>query len=401
MLETLTVLPKLIDAFIAGVVEFFYRFVTGVLRIDAAPLRAAVALQARSKALSSRTMLFLSACVCSAARFVTVPNLGLLRREAGMGAVFPLIVVLYVLFDLASLAAAQILGGPASSRRAARSLMRYGFAASLVSTGLVALVLQCFIVAGMIDLQAFRDFAERRGAIGIVALVAGMVLVACASWYQPAVIAMSLSDRRRTSTGRKRGIAIGTGLSAIAFCYLLYGLQIASARVDGTLGGRISARNLVCEMDDGAVRVIGAIFNERINPAAFSRRSLWLRIAPEFARGSRASEAMKVGHFDVALRKLDGDVLLLKPGEAAVFKAQTTLDPARANRIGRRTGAAACMLTPRRFDMPDLFDSAIAEMDILPPSEDAEPAFYGEVPRYDPRRGAMPRLDRRRRSETP
>lgn len=111
MLETLSELPKLIDTFVTGVIEFVYRYFQAVMKVALRPLSGPWQLRSDEARLSSRTVLFCSSAALAATFVVGIDHFNVLGEGASVGIVLLQIVLFYVIYDL--LAALAALAGPA------------------------------------------------------------------------------------------------------------------------------------------------------------------------------------------------------------------------------------------------------------------------------------------------
>jgi len=403
MLTTLSELPKVIDAFISGVIEFVYRFVSGVLRVDVSPLHGSVRLQVRENELSSRTMLFCASALLAGAYFVTLPNLFLVGSDAGLGKLLLRVIVFYVVFDLLALLTARVVDQARKRSRAARPLMRYSFAASLGTVSLFAFATQALAIAGMFDFQGWANgVSERVGGAGAVGLA---LVFSVLFFYQPAFTFMALM--RRSRHGRAAGLlGLGAAVAALPACLaVLYGIQVASIRVDGAMTGGLIARSVVCEGYPDKIHVTAVLLNQRDHYIALSRDSLLLEVALSRKPGQTGSEALAEGGGSMFFEKIEGGAVLVKPNDAVVFQGDvwSTSDEYRRIGIGKRRGA--CRLEAFRYGAPWIVSSSYGQLhkeyphdheggededDAAPPRGAVRlPGFYrpedsGLVPEYRP-----------------
>ena len=340
MIEWLTKLPKLIDAFIAGVIEFCYQFLGSVLRVSRSPLKGSRALQANEDRLSSKTMLFGAVSIFNLSAFIDVSNtLSLAGNRLGYFMVMAIGV--YMFFDgLAALGALYCAKRPGREQEDdVRRLLRYGLAASLVVQALAIPVMRFGHIEGQFDLASAIKFA----------------IIVCAGFYQPVFIFYALAGIGKTRVARVLVTLIATPVFGFAITALLQGFGATFARLEGSVGGSIHASPGQCSISPEGVRTVIGIDNASAEVAYLTHRTLRLRIDYGKER------------FDLPISSIEGDLKIVASRNQAVVIAHTTPDSAALDRLRELAGKGICQLaigtTGRSFVLES---SAPLETAVLP-----------------------------------
>lgn len=368
MIQYLTDLPKLIDAFISGVIEFCYRFFRAVIIVSRHPLDGARELEANEDQLSSRTMLFCAVALFIVGVFFSFTSIGSL---AGTGFVhfFVMVIAAYVMFD--GLAA---FGSRYCEKRTCsdpcdkvRDFLRYGFAASLMLVTLGATLIEA--------LDAYTQSlgpnpAEALGlgwAAGLLLSQFAIVVIMLPAFYHPISIVIGVIGRGRTRL--RRALAVGgfATLLTIGAMSLLTLLLTSYGRVRDLVDGSLFVTPAACIATPEGVRVIMVIENASASATHLSRGTLKLRLS--YGPG---------GGETVDFASLEGDAVIVEARENAKVVAEARpVSPAYAQFVASgRTGE--CQLekgiTNRRYELGDVGRLEPAAAAITATADAAEPA---------------------------
>lgn len=344
MIEWLTKLPRLIDAFIAGVIEFFYRFFSGVVLVLRRPLAGARALEREEEELSSRTMLFGSATV-----LVVVGVIGVAASTAltGTGLIhfFLFAVLIYVIADAGAAVTARLVcaRGCQEPPDKARDFLRYGFAAALVLVTVDLLLLDLLVDSiGPEGVAGFDRFGPgKKAGLGLAAIVlqAGMPL----AFYPPAAVMLGLW-RADGARGGCLGLGVGlavTGLLALTVGGALAALIWGYPSIRQALDGPISIDSVTCTASRAGVRVVAVAENRATSAFVVAPGRFLVRLDDGGAH--RWTETVPVTRVDdeVALVEpratflIKGEAIPASPAFAAVLAAGR---PGTCTLIGGGTG---------------------------------------------------------------
>lgn len=317
MIEWLTQLPKVIDAFITGVIEFCYQFLGSVLRVCRSPLNGARTLEANEDQLSSRTMLFGAVAIFNLSAYIDVSNtLALSGNRLGHFAV--MVIVVYVFFD-----ALAALGALYCSKRQnsdpkddVRRFLRYGFAASLVVLAVATFILR---------------LGHSRNQIELVSMIEFAIMVA-AGFYPPAVIFCGLAGWGKGRVTRSLILFVMTPIVGLAIEALLQGFGKSYAQIQDGVGGAIYASPGLCTASPTDVRVVIAIDNASATVAYLNHRTLRLNVDYGFARE------------ELPFVSLDEDVVIVASRAQAVLVAHAQPESAAFHRFLSTRGTAICQV---------------------------------------------------------
>lgn len=330
--------------------------------------------------LSSRTVLFCSSAALAATFVVGIDHFNVLGEEASVGIVLLQVVLFYVIYDL--LAALAAMAGPAEARDASRSLVRYAF-----GTALAMMTLWCAgVQAGNFIFFPQKAWLEPE-KWHLSAQLATFVMMTLVLFYVPATTFVGMA--RRPAGGRLPTLL--ALLFAIIGSFVARAAMLAAPVVLGWIqvatGGRIETSSEMCELDKMTFHVTAAIRNGRSEPMSISRNSLQLELSPVADTDDLTSSFKKIAatlDFD----KLDGGIVLVKPGESQLFKGNAGFDVDLRKLLRQNRYKLVCRLAARK--LPDrLFETTPRyttfafhddDDDLLPPSEPPMPPRYLPTP---------------------
>lgn len=382
MLETLSELPKLIDTFVTGVIEFVYRYLHAVMKVALRPLSGPWQLRSDEARLSSRTVLFCSSAALAATFVVGIDHFNVLGEEASVGIMLLQIVLFYVIYDL--LAALAALAGPADARDVSRSLVRYAFGTALALMTSWCLAVQ---VGNFIFFPQTAWLEPQKWQLS--ALLAALVAMTLVLFYAPAVTFIGMA--RRPAGGRLPTMValLLAALGSLVAMAAMLAAPVVLGWIQVATGGRFETSSETCELDGMTFHVTAAIRNGRSEPLSISRNSLQLELSPVVDKDDLTTSFKRVAttlDFD----KLDGGMVLVKPGESEIFKGDAGFDVDLRNLLRQNHYKLACRLAARK--LPDrlfettprytTFASRDDDDNSLPPSE--PPMVPRYVPRYVP-----------------
>lgn len=299
MLQWLTDLPKVIDAFITGVIEFCYRFLGGVWSVSRRPLTGARELEQNEEHLTSRTMLFGAATVFIVTVVFSISNAGSL---SGIGLVyfFVLVIAIYIAIDLTCAVAARYCAGKPEAEPAdkIRDYLRYGFAASLMVAAIVVPVIEAVANAG----TAATDPSEVGRFIGLMLLSLVLLAMVLLALYQPVAIFVMLAGWARQGFGLVALTALLAGLLSIISGMALIAFVQFFAQLRDTVDGSIIVMPVTCTTIPGGVRAVLVVENASVTATYISRRTLDLALVYPGGEGET---------LDIA--RLEGDAVIVQP----------------------------------------------------------------------------------------
>lgn len=315
MLQWLTELPKVIDAFITGVIEFCYRFLGGVWAVSRRPLTGARELEQNEEHLTSRTMLFGAATVFIVTVVFSISNAGSLSGT-GLVYFFVLVIAIYIAIDLTCAVASRYCAGKPEAEPVdkIRDYLRYGFAASLMVAAIVVPTLGAVTESG----AALTDPSQLGQALALGLLSLLLLVLIALTLYQPVAIFVMLAGWARQGFGLVVLTTVLTAVFSIASGLALFVFMQFFAQLRETVDGSIFVTPVTCIATPGGVRAVLVAENASLTATPISRRTLDL----ELVYPGLGSEKLD-------LTKVEGDAVIVQ--SRAIVKLVVEARPASPN----------------------------------------------------------------------
>jgi hypothetical protein len=321
MLQWLIDLPKIIDAFITGVIEFCYRFLGGVWMVSRKPLTGARELEQNEEHLTSRTMLFGAATVFIVTVVFSISNAGALSGT-GLVYFFVLVIAIYIAIDLTCAVASRYCARKPEAEPVdkIRDYLRYGFAASLTVAAIVVPTLGAVSETG----GALSDPSQlgKAATLGLLSLVLLVLIVL--TLYQPVAIFVMLAGWARRGFGLVALTTVLTAVLSIASGFALLAFVQYFAQLRETVDGPMFVMPVSCTATPGGVRAVMIVENASLTATYISRRTLDLELVYP-GQGSEKLDLIKVEGDAVivqsrAFAKLVVEARPVSPAYAAFLK---------------------------------------------------------------------------------
>ena len=348
MIEWLTNLPKLIDAFISGVIEFCYRFLGGVLQVSRRPTEGVRALEANEEQLSSRTMLFGASALFLLFSFINVTNVEALSG-AGAGRFLLMAIVVYVAADSLASAGARYCAArsPEEPVDKLRDYLRYAMAASLILFALALMVLPA--LAALMPNPAnitpqSTSMAQMAGLLALSALLFVVVifgLVIC--FYHPMAVIAQIAGWK-SGLGRKLRILLGSAVLSAVFGTVVFTAFSLLNKLDGPIF--ITPVGCIASADGVEIALVAE--NASASATYITRRSLKLRLAYALRAGEEPLNAISGGYEEFALSAIKDDVALIEPRANISLHAQARPDSPAYRQFVADGRPGACQLVKGR-----------------------------------------------------
>lgn len=315
MLQWLTDLPKLIDAFISGVIEFCYRFFNGVILVTRHPLTGSRTLEADEEHLSSRTMLFCAVALFIIAVFFSFANLGSI---AGTGLVhfFVMVIAAYVMFDMLAAFGSRYCENRTCSDPCdkVRDFLRYGFAGSLILFAIGFNLLEWMWTYSVSSANPLATFGPGWGSgLILIAMVSPLVLLF--AFYHPIVIVINVIGRGRTRLRRALLVGGFATVLTVGTMGVLYVLLTSYGRIRDAVDGAVYVTPLTCVASAEGVHAAVVVNNTSATTMTpISRNTLALRLT--YGTSPRSPREV------VPFASLDDDVVIVDEGGVAKLIAE-------------------------------------------------------------------------------
>lgn len=263
-------------------------------------------------------------------------------------------------------------------------MMRYSLGAALALLAMASMVLQ---VAAALHPALGEKIEGEWSGLAAEGTLAALALL----FYAPAATFAALAARAHG--GRMASPASWIAAAGgIALCVLaVAAVGTLSPVVQTVLGGRWETSSETCELRGGKVRLVAAIANGRGEALAISRDSLLIELAPMLPGDRTMHEALERHTFRVLIDRVEGDILVVKPGETGTLRVEADLLRKELALIQDRRPDTACQLAAnklpsmllitsgRRLDQPVEQETTAPEgaaQDELPAAGDAPPPVY-------------------------